>query len=1522
MVTLCETVGDASYYRRSGCFYAPEDCPLTDQKDEYGNKLRFFGEQVLDKKDHLQDEIFDFNNPTSFVQGDGHPAKNQTHEQGIHDGHYEGADWITDKPNPGTSPRAEWCKDAGGRLAGIGPSCEIDQRGAGQMHQCVFEMVKECEAIRQACLSNLSYSNLSQSFLGGTIDVAAMPAVRPARCDEAFKNCKEAQMARCICSDCDFGPACLTNCAEDDAPTVVDPTDGEGDALPGLPFTEQKFTSSAYDIPIPFVVGNYITMGNIFWVGEIRTTIATEQVDVVETEGVRSYEQETLVAHGDFALAIAEGPIYGLIRVWFGETLLFSRSVDTVDGTVVDEIENMLLFSANTDDITYYDQTKMSVTLFPGTEDQTAPEVMGVGSPAYRGLAYLLFENVNMSYINGNIPEIRVEVLAESGANEPTMETTLTTARFTGAHDDCFVADVTNDRLYIGADPAPGQPPYAGIRVLRLSNLDELFDITLEGQDIDTSTLQVLTNGMLVFQPTGGGQRETVLYNPDSQREVMRFGTEGGDISDPYHEYDSWGILNRASISFNGYIRGTPYDDAARVKSGNLIAAVTPNGGFRVAYYDPALNRIVDTGYYYESSTAVTNYYECVYDCYDNCYETYCDSLSETCDDVALENCYDGCEPGCLSAPGGGLVPFGSVITDTFYRDETLFADITFKSRNVDVFSLPESGAANVNVRRFQCTDNGDEYSAGTLLLVDSWTSEFLIPASAWGGDTSNISGLFVIDDPVRDSVVVFLRSTSGHAYVFSVSKADNYATVNWSIRVEAFPEFISPGPRMLKYPAKEFMFINTNGDAVSIEVASGFVSTVATAAAEGLTGPQLYDPARESITWLDDSVVRRIYPRRTATDTVSVANIVRAVGRKVGLGEDLLDLTDVEDIAVGGIGIFANTKPRNVLDSLAKMFSLTIWEQDGKVHFSRRGRYATTHTIDYREMVVEGRADDIYERVRTDTFTDAKRLTFTYADIDNFCRPISQSLSQQIAPDTFLGPITHVTYETPITMLPETAIKIAEEMYANLYIAPETLTFSVSAKRGQYVPNDAVRVTFEDGSVQTYILNECEYDGRLGISTVRGSRDISYLTGDAVSIEPYDDPRKYRVQTSFRKLSAYRLRTFMVTPFRPVEMLASKSHHVIYTGVESVDNSLPETLVTKTRVLNGAEPNFTFGANLREPLHLGEIVTPPLDVPYWATDTQSTLVVRFFKAATVALLSSATHREILDDRTRNALLIGKEWIQFANFSVAPDGLTVTFTGLLRGRAGTEQYVGDGHTAGEEVVYPTVDSFAPNYVLFARMPYEEPIAMRLTAPQDIQNSGQPVVFNTTTESVKPWAPGDLSRYDDAYTTDVYFKFAYRGKHDGALEETPTFEPTEATYNRFKDATTGAYTVQYVVWGSTFDYTREQIAERMKAVYEHQDFWYMPLKKVVTNPIVTFTAGEQATGGVDLSTEPFHVYVAQIGGPANRQVGFVTKKTFMPGDYEVLPPQPGARTFKQSAYVVMTPDSFQLLDVEMLVILKP
>ncbi len=168
--------------------------------------------------------------------------------------------------------------------------------------------------------------------------------------------------------------------------------------IEGTRLTELNLSGSAYGQTMPVVWGRMRVPANIIWVRGIREVVRTETETVGGGGkggggggGTQTIARTSYHYYADVALGIGEAPVTSIYRIWLDKTPL--------DPEHVDEIR------------TYYgDETQSPDPLIQAVEgaDRT---------PAFRGLVYVVLENLYLTPYGNRFPNFEVEVYRGSRAD-------------------------------------------------------------------------------------------------------------------------------------------------------------------------------------------------------------------------------------------------------------------------------------------------------------------------------------------------------------------------------------------------------------------------------------------------------------------------------------------------------------------------------------------------------------------------------------------------------------------------------------------------------------------------------------------------------------------------------------------------------------------------------------------------------------------------------------------------------------------------------------------------------------------------------------------------------------------------------------------------------------------------------------------------------------------------------------------------------------------------------------------------
>ena len=144
-----------------------------------------------------------------------------------------------------------------------------------------------------------------------------------------------------------------------------------------------RITSATEGAVIPRLYGRMRIGGNIIWATDFREETKTTTQGGGKGGGGGKVKTTEYLYYASFAVALCEGPITGIGRVW-------------ADGKAMD-------------------MTGVTWRWYPGNEAQTADPFIAAkmgaaNTPAYRGTAYLVFEDLALATFGNRLPQLSFEV--------------------------------------------------------------------------------------------------------------------------------------------------------------------------------------------------------------------------------------------------------------------------------------------------------------------------------------------------------------------------------------------------------------------------------------------------------------------------------------------------------------------------------------------------------------------------------------------------------------------------------------------------------------------------------------------------------------------------------------------------------------------------------------------------------------------------------------------------------------------------------------------------------------------------------------------------------------------------------------------------------------------------------------------------------------------------------------------------------------------------------------------------------
>lgn len=179
---------------------------------------------------------------------------------------------------------------------------------------------------------------------------------------------------------------------------IIDGQLGIGTTTTGPRLENLAVQDSRYGAGIPIIYGNARVAGNVIWSTNL---IETQHNNTVGGKGggMGGVSETTYTYSVHCAVGICAGPIAGIATVWADSTIIYQNGVWTPG-----------LFDG--------------VTIYTGGAGQ-APDsfmqsILGAGNvPAYAGLAYIVFDNLQLANFGSRLPNLTFEISPATTTNGP-----------------------------------------------------------------------------------------------------------------------------------------------------------------------------------------------------------------------------------------------------------------------------------------------------------------------------------------------------------------------------------------------------------------------------------------------------------------------------------------------------------------------------------------------------------------------------------------------------------------------------------------------------------------------------------------------------------------------------------------------------------------------------------------------------------------------------------------------------------------------------------------------------------------------------------------------------------------------------------------------------------------------------------------------------------------------------------------------------------------------------------------------
>ena len=980
-----------------------------------------------------------------------------------------------------------------------------------------------------------------------------------------------------------------------------DQPDIEGPRLRDL-----SVTSSAWGAPIPLIYGTMRASGNVIWAPGIREERQTRKVG--GKGGGGGQRQTTYGYYASFALGLAEGPAGDLIRIWADGKLIHDARGTNPDVSI----------------------PGLEFRFHEGSEDQLPDPLIeateGHGrTPAFRGLAYLVFEDLPLENFGNRIPNITAEVTFNAQEAFPALKSTNLPG---GPLDSVLTSYGATDfqrqrQLMLTPD---------GLRLFDLRTLEELAQARPEDliSDALAEALNLYRNnygfdhcfiggdGYAYTQVGISNTKPVVKIDLDAMAVVDSFGRRSNSLSN-----NSGGFVSLTTL---GWMRALSLTGPVDV----LIASGRFGGGHGCVRADTMefLANLPRMG------PGPTN----------------------------VENIVQG-------RVGDGLGEAWILRTSNTGTASTIPIERLRVRPGAPQPVVENAGHWQLSAADIHSEATGFTYEPAGAVYDPVDDALVWISALAFPDALSDLEGRYAVKWRPDDGVIWATRLS---LFAFSTTRKENMAIAK--SRTE--------GRRMAwhREPQVSQVDLRTGAEILFTE---GFAAGSIFGGGEAAG----YDARSDTLTGYvqTGSAATRLFLNRTAGDGVTPGAIVADICARVGLGPDDIDVSEINAPVFRGYAIGRQGSARSGIEPVAQAFSFDAVESDDRIRFIPRAREAVEAPRLTADDLVPARETGRVVQLQRVQETDLpERITVTYQEAGQGTgqetggdyNQGAQSATRVSQPVATMGSRDKRDVELPMALEATEARRIAERLMASAWIERDGVEFALRPGFLRLDPTDLLRVAAPGGAEIAVRLTQIETgaDWELRVKGVRhiGSAYLSDAigaTGSGVQTSGVlgDVPSKWVVP-----------QVPLLRDRHDTGGVASRQYLFAAPRVAG-----PWTGLSLFRSRDGAD--WDIPARAGDPALIGVLraaLGPPRSV--WTWDEVNTLELRLRDPD--GQLETVSDLQLLNGR--NAALVvdadgGAELIQFRDVTPLGNDLYRLST-LLRGRRGSEARL--AHAAGAVIV--------------------------------------------------------------------------------------------------------------------------------------------------------------------------------------------------------------------------------------------
>lgn len=1086
--------------------------------------------------------------------------------------------------------------------------------------------------------------------------------------------------------------------------------------------------SSAFGASIGIGYGVVRVAGNIIWATKIKETKHVKKAKFGKGGGGGS-SQTTFTYSASFAIGMVEGEADAVLRMWADGKLIYDKK-DT---------------NVNTK------KKKLKFRFYPGSETQI-PDTLIQGdagedrTPAFRGLCYIVFEDMQLADYGNRIPNITAEIAFRTVHSRPVVPGNPKTAAEGGISDiaTSIAIDWDRNKAYTAATGY-------GLRVFETNTMVEVRQkadadifVNYPGDQVNNPVC-VAPDGTIICNGNGGNNSPVYRIDPNTLIATHVFGDTSG-------VFPEWSSTQFTTLNTMGFL-------SLYSASGTECYAIV-TGAFGCI----GILNCADMAYVWDNITAVN------------------DMGGDT--GIGGSRAHSIIQGSVEEGKGTAFVITGA----------HPFAD----TEPLKIWKITMLAGAHYD------SDVGAS-SGVTVELQATFEPGDLIP-----GETDFSAAGGGVYDQTDDSIIfAYDADSTGDHWMFKVRDGEIIWRSNKIIDDVRVDTPVAAGTQPFGAMSNSRITGNTLGwvtqgypymlDTITGEIIyNGDSPIYSTTNGIGYTGA--YDSETESFIGIANGgvVMARWFFRRVTPEEANVADIVEDISIRTGMSATDLDLSDISDLTIPGYLIGRQVQARAAIEPLASAYFFNGTESDYLLKFVKLGG-SSVRTLTEDDLTSSGRQEGVpISESRTQEIELPERVNVAYISKENDYQQGAASTKRVSDPVPTMYSHNQLNFQITGVLTATFSKQVAEKMLYTSWIERSSYTLKTSWEHIDLDPTDVITIELNDGTTFVPRITQFDIGTDFGLQITgisqKGARYVSTTEGDPGSV-----PDQVITSDTITKL------LLLDSPLlRDSDEPAGRVTSPIYYFMGSYgDANWNNAYLYKSATVT----NFQEAGQSGSPMDWGTAITalpdPPFDNPF-VTDHTSTLTVQMYGSSA---LESVTFLEMLNGANAAALIKENgeiEVIQFKDAVQNGDG-TFTISTILRGRRGTDTMAYD-HTSFETFLLLIADDGEALPLTLSELNVAE--YYKASAPGQLLEDAEVVGLTSVGRALMPYAPVQQSAAlaaADALDIAWVRRTRVGGAFSSGTGEVPMSEDSEEYELEIYDAPGGAV-VRTVTGLTSPDYT--------------------------------------------------------------------------------------------------------------------